>query len=74
MKGGMEEKKRRRETVPSSSAKEQQGAKSERSPTCAAISKRSSRTRLSTRLELRTHSAEQPGLRKGEWGTLSSYL
>jgi len=44
MKGGMEEKKRKRETVPSSSAKEQQRAKSERSPTYAAISKRSSRT------------------------------
>jgi len=74
MKGGMEEKKRRRETVPSSSAKEQQRANSKRSLTYAAISKRSSRTRLSTRLELRTHSAEQPGLRKGVWGTFSFYF
>jgi len=74
MKGGMEEKKRRRETLPSSSAKEQQRAKSKRSLTYAAISKRSLRTRLSTRLELRTHSAEQPGLRKGVWGTFSFYF
>jgi len=44
MKGGMEENKRRRETIPSSSAKEQQRAKSERSLTYAAISKRSSCT------------------------------
>ena len=74
MKAGMKEKKRRRETVPSSSAKEPQRAESERSPTYAAIRKRSSRTRLLTRLELRTHSAAQPGLRKGVWGISSFYF
>jgi len=74
MKSGMEETKRRRETVTSSSAKEQHRAKSGRSLTYAAISKRSSRTRLLTRLELRTHSAAQPGLRKGVWGISSFYF
>jgi len=67
MKGRMRDKKWRRETVPSRLAKAQQRAKSERSLTYAAISKRSSRTRLLTRLELRTRSAEQSGL----WGNFS---
>jgi len=64
MNGRMEEKKRRRETVTSSSAKDQHIAKSKRRPTYTAISKRSLRTRLLMRLELRTHSAEQSGLRR----------
>jgi len=71
MKGGMEEKKRRRETVPSSSAKERQRAKSERSLTYAVTSKRSSRTRLLTRLELRTHSV---WFAQDVWGTFSFFF